>query len=313
MLVAHKLIDAAYGRDRGFKFDVWEGTNRKDADNIVLGVSQAEKFDFGTLPLELLSETPSGQTFSLPDLTMSEKEFWLDGLIPLPAPLCWFEFTLGGKTARTGLLVCDHAAYPDPDIDSMWSVQRVDLIGDTFNYDGVVLGVARAKCLAFSDWQVLASGNKWIIEQMRKVQGVEAVSSNFTTNILLSIYLALMLNSKTSEVRLERAPPALNKSRARSGKAPLSDHRVVSIVPIQYIKAAEEEGRRTHKPPKLHWRKSHKRHFKIEPLTGRAKWMETERWNGEFGWWVTVIPRYVAGKKELGEITHEYRFRNPVA
>jgi hypothetical protein len=131
----------------------------------------------------------------------------------------------------------------------------------------------------------------------------------YASSLPLVSYLTLMLNSKTTEVTREPAPAKLNKHRLAKGKTPLPAHRVVTIVPLAYRTVARGGG--THASPRLHWRRSHKRHFEEKPVASAATWMPNEVWLGKAGWWVVVIPRFLVGKVELGEVSHEYRFIQP--
>lgn len=107
-------------------------------------------------------------------------------------------------------------------------------------------------------------------------------------NAYLAVYLTLMLNSKSTDIVREAAPAKLNKIRERKGQTPLYDHTVVTIVPNRYVDRGEGQGG-THATPRLHWRRTHKRHFAEK--TGNAKWMATEMHKGTMGWWVTRPPQ----------------------
>ena len=304
-LIAHKLLDAIYGRDKQYTFTCEKGTQDQDVRSLASGIEVAEKFDFGPLPLEKAGDG----LFKIPDLTTDEKGFWVEGLVPLPSDICWYEFELSGS--RSGLLVLDEAFLRNNGIqrpESTWVVLRVDRQKDgSFSFDGVLTGQHRNNLDPKSDnWAIMTSGNKRLIDVVkRNGKPPHDMASLFGANFILSIYMTLMIQSRTTDVVIERAPEKLNAQRIKAGRTPLSDHRVISIVPRRWYANSEDEAKRTHTPPKLHWRMSHKRHF--DHSTPGSKWMETEEWKGKTGWWVTVIPRYMVGKRELGEISHEYR------
>jgi len=138
----------------------------------------------------------------------------------------------------------------------------------------------------------IIKANPGIIQELR-----------YGSSLPLVDYLTLMLHSRTTEVHVEHAPERLNKRRMEHGKVPLPAHRAVNIVPLSYRTSPRGAG--THASPRLHWRRSHKRHF--EERTGGAVWVPAEQWKGKVGWWVTVVPRFLVGKAELGEVSHEYR------
>jgi hypothetical protein len=125
--------------------------------------------------------------------------------------------------------------------------------------------------------------------------------NSIAADVMLSIYLCLMINSKTTELRLEKAPPKLNAARVKTGKAPLHDHSVVSIVPVRYIRDSEGEAKAMRRSPRLHWRRSHLR--RIDHQTPKAKQLS----NGQWG---ILITRFLVGAADKGAISHEYRVGN---
>lgn len=64
-----------------------------------------------------------------------------------------------------------------------------------------------------------------------------------------------------------------------------------------------EDAGGTHRSPRLHWRRSHLRHY--DHNTPRAQWAPTKVHGGKTGWWIAAIPRMLVGKAELGEVSHE--------
>lgn len=154
MLMAHKLLDALAGKSRE-TFHVIDGTPPKMGEALFNGIVQAEKFDFGSLPLE---EGQKPGHFFLPPFTADEQDFWRMGLVPLPAPICWYEFVIG--ISRSGLLVLEH----EPENRGgryHWSSQRVDFIrGGEYVYDGVVVWASRDQTFTLDNRiQMEMSGN----------------------------------------------------------------------------------------------------------------------------------------------------------
>ncbi len=72
--------------------------------------------------------------------------------------------------------------------------------------------------------------------------------------------LTAALSSKSVITHKEAAPDKLNKKRASRGKAPISAYSRISVnIPKEYARGdASESGR---KPPSLHWRRGHIRHW----------------------------------------------------
>lgn len=280
MILAHKIIDAFRNKESRCSLRALEGTDHKRTVNLINGIEEAEKFDFGEL---LLEKADVEGKYRLPDLTEAEREFWVSGFIPLPAELCWFEYRLGGKWS--GLLVMETKTSP-------WVVQRVVRHGDSFVYDGCILGIRRQEQDFRSDrWSYLRWGNDQIADH-------PDVHISVAADVNLSIYFALMLNSKSTEIRTERAPEKLNKARIAKQQTPLFDHRIVDIVPVRCLRDAERVAHGTHTSPRLHWRSSHMRWFDHPtPMSRQAP----------DGRWGVLIPRQIIGLAEHGSVSHEYR------
>ncbi len=332
-MLAHHILDAIDGKSPRHTFIPSEGTEPDLVRTLRDGIACAEKFDFGSLLLEKAADTldqasnrrllmdgwtpeqwkiferitvPSARDnpaftddviklsrnlFRLPDLTMEEKQFWIDGYIPLPAEVVWFEFILGEK--RTGLLVTmDH-----DEADPTWAVMQVEPDGDSFRFDGVVQAIRPKRCLAWQDsWQMMTSGNPLL----------KGKHPEYSAGlVMLSIYLTLMLNSRSTERERVDAPAKLNKQRARRGYAPLPAHTIVRIVPPRWLKQAESDGLSERRSPRLHWRRTHLRHFDHE--TAGARWKADEVWKGRTGWYVTLIPRFMVARANPETVTHEYK------
>lgn len=281
MLFAHKLIDAATGRDQRSHLVTNQGTAQDTINNLVRGVAEAEKFDFG----QLMFEKKADGRYSLPDLTEDEKEMWVRGYLPLPSETCWFEYDLGNR--RNGLLVTESRNTEGE--NHPWVIQRVDYRnGDLFYWDGALGGINRWEQDYRSDrWAYIRGGNK--TSHMDRT----AAYTSIAADVMLSIYLTMMINSKTTEMRREPAPERLNRAREQRHQTPLFGHNIVNIVPIRFITDSEREATSgTHASPRLHWRRTHVRTLH----------------RGEPTEFKTVIWRFLVGLAERGAVSHEYRF-----
>jgi hypothetical protein len=278
MLMAHKVVDALLGRDSRLRRLVLDP---KMAAGVASDLEEAEKFDFGPLVTEVI-DAGSG-THRLPQLTPDELGFWVDGLLPLPFPVSWYEFVLVGF--RSGLLI-------EGGDSGRWAVVRVDWVGDTASCDCVITELDRDETRKNGAVSVRLFGRRDYVDRLHAA-GRDTVVNNFAASGTLAIYLTLMLNSKTSEVVREQAPRKLNEARAKRGVCPLFDHRVVTIVPARFMRGEARGG--THASPRLHWRRSHVRVLH----------------RGGAGERRVVIPRFLVGKAELGEVSHEYRVGQP--
>jgi hypothetical protein len=92
--------------------------------------------------------------------------------------------------------------------------------------------------------------------------------SSLAQSALVAIY---MLTHHTGEVLMSRPSTedvAANKKRARKGKAPLVEFKLVSITGKETHKPSIPHG--THASPKQHWRRGHWRTYK----SGKRSWVE---------------------------------------
>jgi hypothetical protein len=231
--------------------------------------TQAEKFNFGELPLESMSDEEGG--FHLPTLTDDEREWWFTGLIPLPAPICWYEFSLNNIVS--GLLIRKAndgriwVTRNEPNfIDDVW----VSWNKNDDKYDDIAIE-ANEKAMKF-------------IERTSQKQ----INQIWLANGHLAAYLTLMINSKSSEVKRVTISKDSNRLRRQLNKVPLSDHTRVIIVPQRYLSEASSETK-PGSPKRLHWRRSHLR------ILHRGLPEEKK----------IVVARHLVGKRELGEIIHD--------
>lgn len=316
-LMLPRLLDDLLGKVNRSGLIKFPGSDAAIPEFVDL-VRKAEKFSFGTLPLvqdtDLKNSIGGRALWVQPQITKVEHEAWDEGLIPLPGPVCWFEYLLGDEPS--GMLVLK----TEQDI----KVQRTDYNPKTGS--GVFTGcwvekapVEPGTALQYKDdtpapyfqrgeglYQVTGPQKAIDFSRLAKEQGKDVL--NLASDHYLTMYLTLMLYSSTTEFKQEDAPAKLNKARVRSGHEPLPPHRIVTIVPGRYVERKDAQGG-THASPRLHWRRSHKRHF--DRQTGNAKWLSNEVYKGQTGWYVTIVPRCLVGLAELGEVSHEYRVQQP--
>lgn len=299
-MIAHHIVDVLLGNVKTPKLIDILAPTRERCERAAKLLRVAQKFDFRTLVLEpnpdLVSAGKHG--WKMPRLTPNEIEFWIEGLLPLPFPVVWYEFTLGGS--RSGLLVYES------DDGNLLHTERIDWNGEHgVLYDGLVATVDRSKTKP-DDMEIEVVGESKVIAALEATARMQLLmDANVGSSPYLSLYFTLMLHSRTTEIATGPKPdPALQKRRVQRGREPLPAHRIVTIVPDRYWDVGEHQGG-THRPPRLHWRRSHKRHY--EESTPSAKWVPNENYRGRLGWWVSIIPRHLVGRADLGEVSHEYR------
>jgi hypothetical protein len=260
-------------------------------------VSQAEAFDFGALHLESAADPVVDsiglpvERYVMPTLTPDEQEFFRLRAIPFPADYCWYEFTVETPSA----LLIDASRYRS---EGVIRTTRIDFGSNRKSptyYSGVWCR------LAFDDYSRYAfEGDADLVRYM-------AANPLLSDNPYLAVYLTLMLNSRTTEIENIVPDPKFNRLKKQKGLTPLPPHTVVTIVPKQfrYAKGNNTAGKEI-RHMRLHWRRSHMRHF--EKQTPNSVWLENLEYNGRKGWHVVTIPRFLVGKREEGEVSHEYRF-----
>src|SRR5882724_7200906 len=312
--MVHKMLDAMIGTGRDL-FRTDQSAQSQEIDLLHKAAGIAEYFDFGVWPLEKSAGTESWMEdksiYALPDLTKDERQWWSDGLIPLPAPVCWYEFKLPESKYRSGLLLAGGQNFKGvkgakEGVEYMLGVMRVNYCksnGDKSGYyfDGLLLGLD-VRSLLDDNSEVLIKGNLELLRKLRETHGVRGANSMFYSSLMIGIYLTLMLNSRTTDVAMAVTPAKLVKAQLHRRETPLPNHRVVTIVPQRFRKELKVAGQGGHHlSPRLHWRRSHLRHFN-HPTAG-AKWMPAMEWNGKTGWYATVIARQLISRAEHGTLT----------
>jgi hypothetical protein len=273
VLIFHKFVDVLRGASHEIPLHLYYVTPA-DVQALVDRIIDAEKFDFGDLPLEVDPQRPD--TVALPRFTADELEAWCDGLLPLPAPVCWYEFNIKHRAA---LLVRD---YGDG-----WGFARFDWTNPLV-YDGHEILCQRSSRIG--DWHFRMGGSQEFLNDI-VTPDRQAVYAHYGANASLGLYLTLMINSPSTELRREPAPERLNRGRLARGRTPLADHRVVTIVPERYLRQSRLEAGFTRLPPRLHSRRSHIRTLhRGEPNERRI-----------------LIPRCWVMLTSEAEVSHEYR------
>lgn len=267
----------------------YHGTELTIKEFIKFGIA-AERFDFGDLPLEPYDgeETKLKGVFYAPKVTNDELEFWFEGLIPVPSPVSWYEFVVNG--IRSGLMIVQ--------TEGTTYTQRVefDRGSKTKRAEALIDGVWAELT---SDRNVTLSATDPQVKALLRKGNLKDADLNYGIDPYLTIYMSLMINSQTTDVRKVKADPESNRLRRQRGKITLKDHTVITIVPNKWIEHVQAEGgpdeSREVRHRRLHWRRSHRRVYH----------------RGEANEYVKIIPRFLVGRRDLGEVTHEYRVRNP--
>ena len=272
-MIAHQVADALKGTGNDLKLavpNVDTLVKRQFLDWMAHRAAQiieAQKFEFENVPVGASGDG----SFDLPGLEGEELQFLADGLIPVPFPLCWFEAeapSLGGRTERMCFLIEEDEgvgyditpfrvfALPEGRaVQFTGETWRVIRLGASGRPEVEVFDPFGGGALMDSIYTELGAGGGITRETMAKGE------TGFVA------YLLLMLVSKSTETLGVAAPDKLNKARARKGKAPITAHRVVSIVPRGIAKTIRDSEQGAvgggtglvRSSPRMHWRRSHLR------------------------------------------------------
>ena len=259
-------------------------------------LERAEQFTFLDLPLEFDGK----YNYTIPQVTSQEQDFWDEGLISLPHPYCWFEFDVEGSN-RTALVVWRVDEFKT-------ACRRIDL-GPAFYAAQDFMGVYDTRT---SKIEVSVRPNLDMHVRMENGESVgDAVSGDAAACMLLSIYMCLVLMSKTTETRRVEAPAKLVRSQVKRKVERTRSHTVVRIVPDRFM--ASEVGVKVgsvhRKSPRLHSRRSHLRHF--DSQTPGSKHVEVCPCCQRENVWVTPIPRFWVNRRDDSDsgnfTTREYK------
>jgi hypothetical protein len=225
---SHQITDVITGKSTKYKLVPIDPVNQADLNTLARRIQDAEKFEFVSIPLEPARES---DRYNVPDVNQDEMDAWNAGLLPLPAPLCWYEFRMVENLFS--LLITSQP--------NRWKIQPLFMSKDEVMVDGITLSMeminGKETILCGFDHS-LSVQQQWLTE-----------NTDYMGYVGLALYLTLMVNSR-STVLTKVAPPAkLNKARLKRNATPLADHTVVRIVPDDYIRASREESGKQFSPP----------------------------------------------------------------
>ncbi len=243
----------------------------------------AHVFKFESLPVSYDGEG----SLDLPGLEAEEQEMFIEGLIPLPFDLCWFEATImvqeQGHRETFGFLIEKIAdGFEVRPIRTVHMPAPVDLGGrEVREYCDFSGEVWRIVALSGEDrLHIDASDPLGIARERAEMLGYND-SGRITGETGFVSWLILMLSSRSTSFDKVVAPVKLNKSRLLKGKAAIPPYSIVSVIPKDIAKRMRSDGDTAgeglRSSPRLHWRRSHRRTYP----------------NGH----VVVIPRLLIGYK----------------
>lgn len=79
-----------------------------------------------------------------------------------------------------------------------------------------------------------------------------------------AVAVLLMLDSPAVEIRAVKVPKEINRGRRIMKRSPVPDHTVLRLPRIAYV---DSDGTGTHKRPRMHWRRPHRREFRPGQFT----------------------------------------------
>lgn len=219
---------------------------RRDA----MSIANAHKFDFSSWPSE---------TTALSNVLLETGQQMMDAQIAtLPYP---------------DVVFCHRIGHDKGAMEEVHLVQERRVGGET-----VLTVRAYQKLIGLAPWffcgftaffRYKATGTEWETEWIADpVQALdpEIVARNpgfahgyVSAHVCFFISALAALSSRGPEIRTLPAPAKLNKQRAKKGKPPLFEYRIVEIP--AWAKAKAEGLGGTHASPRLHWRRGHVRHL----------------------------------------------------
>lgn len=222
-------------------------------------------------------------TADLPPMTDFEAGLFLDGYLPFPFDICWFEWAI--EDQECGLLIMKLE-------DGRHLIQVLLNNGEQLRYGGWIHFLTRGKAtsltmkkpysgLDFFDPPKMAADKGWC-EEFSEI--ADWTSADEVSYAFCAVRLNLMVNSSTTTITKIDASDKLNARRKKRGKLPLVSHTVVDLVPKEMV-VCQKGG--THASPRLHWRRSHLRTYA----------------NGK----KVVIPMCLVGRADIGVVAHDYR------
>ena len=168
-------------------------------------------------------------------------------------------------------LVAEMTASPDEAVEAVLSRARGRVVG---------VPVDRVGSLAARTAQV----RRLLLEQGFDLDagiGVGMVEAAVRGHDAIFAFLTMMIGSTSTTVEEVEPRPFANRRRAERGLSRDPSHRLVRIVPRRIAEALERDGEGPKGHRRIHWRRSHLRHY----ASGK----------------VAVIPRHVVGLRTLDE------------
>lgn len=265
----HHVIDVLRGKSQDYRIAVPKvAAHHRQGfvewmDMMADAIAASQHFVFENIPI-----TEDGQGgMDLPGVTEEEREMFSMGLLPLPFPSCWFEAPTyqqerGSEHLAYHLLETEDGFMATPFRIIEWrGMERI--IQMTGEYWQIMRGVP-GETLPSTQVYDPFGGAALMLQASAEMGNPLDHHTIVAGEVGFLTYLLLMLSSKTTEFRQVAAPEKLNRRRAAKGKAPIPEHRVVSIIPhgaLKEYRAQEREMRegRSRASPRIHWRRSHLR------------------------------------------------------
>jgi|GEM_PF-3098203 len=284
MLMAHHLVEAlrkgnmttpplAAGNVRNEEtYATVQSEWRREADVI----AAAHKFDFG-LQLEAIADDAA--------LRDTATEFICAGVFRLPFDNVYYEGSADLESGRltAGVVASTQAATADErEVTDEYVLVFRPFIHrpDGAWVDTGVLGVVRPNAdVDFHTTQQYAFSDE--------TQRGDGVKHLLYAAMRLVLSGTVALQSKDTATERVEAPARLNGRRAKRGKPPLFEHRIVRVAP-DLSDVLVSGSHRTRRSPRLHWRRGH-----VRTLPSGGK--------------VPVSPCLV-GRSDYGFVDHDYRY-----
>lgn len=284
---------------------------------LIENITKAIKFEFNNVPFKFKMvnrkdrltgiEKEQVMTF-MPKLEENESSWFSRGLIPLGAPVVWYEYKQpsneGSKDISTVCLLIIETKPCNWDTYQFSIHEGRMTIGNLFHswdFEGNELKQRYKTVEVPNDFPITNYNTPNWYENggntsLTKEEYCDAVASRSA----LFTYLTLMINSRSTVVEQIKEPSKLNKKRLRNDKTPIDEYKRVILISKKVISVTGEGGT----VMKLHYCRSHIRHY--ENKTPNSTWVPDMTYNEITGWWIVIIPGHFKGVADHGTITHDY-------
>jgi hypothetical protein len=309
----HKVIDALMNCDRKQFINVPDKTYYELADVLI----DAEPFVFENVPMEELPDSAiidGERGYGVPIPTDEERGWIANGLVPFPAPICWYEYPVFGiptalvvDSRRKEQILFHRFIFLNGRLNpigmwGVWNPRRKPVLTDLPEAQQL-----RPRDLSHQSAFAIILTDQSIVQWFEKNRAF--MTSQYADAPSQMLFLTLMINSRTTEIRTVRPAEKLVRAQLKRGATPLPEHRVVNLVPRRFVdKTNGGAPGKSGWHPRIHWRRSHTRH--LDHKTPGSQWAEGIEHKGKKGWWVVPIPRFLVGRRtesDVEEVTHEYR------